>query len=136
MYPFILHLLTPKDATGQVIPIIGYFLQNKVKKLAIARSFAIQAPVFGLEVIIGETRRCKTTNAGGQHLNEYRTLVYLTQHSSSSSTIDEAIDILYDCDEFYDPEVIWPEIPASTVNVRRAVVTLFHRCQCPEIPES
>lgn len=133
MFDFILKLLTPKDANGNVLPIIGYFLQSGKKKLALVKSFAIKSEVFGLEVVIGETRRQKQTNGGNQHLNEFQTRVYLTQHDSAQATIEEAVDLFYDCDEFYDQEVVWPEIPNGQANVRRAVVILNHRCRCPDL---
>jgi hypothetical protein len=131
MFEYLLKLLTPRGANGEILPIIGYFLQNNRKKLAFVKSFAIQSEVFGLEVVVGETSRCKQTNGGNQHLDQFVTKVYLTQHSSSLSTIDEAIDILYNCDEFYDHEVYWVEIPNNIASMRRAVITLNHRCQCP-----
>ena len=132
MFEYLLRLLTPKDPFGKISPLIGYFVQNDQKKLAFVRSFAIKTQVFGLEIVVGETRQIKTTNGGNQHLNEFKTIIYLTQHEGATSTIDEVKDILYDCDEFYDQEVHWPETPANTANVRRSVVTLFHRCACPK----
>jgi hypothetical protein len=131
MFEYLLKLLTPRDPWGAIIPLIGYYIQNDQKKLAFVRSFAVKTQVFGLEVVVGETGQGKTTNGGNQHLNEFKTIVYLTQHESASSTIDEVKDILYASDEFYDQEVHWPATPASTANVRRAVITLKHRCACP-----
>jgi hypothetical protein len=127
MLEFILKLLTPKDHNGNIETIIGYFIQNDIKKLAIVKSNAIKTEVYGLEVVIGETHRQKDTNQGGQNLSEYKTKIYLTQHDNSNSTIERVIDLIYETDSLYDQEVYWPETGA----LRRAVVTVFHRCLCP-----
>lgn len=132
MFEYLLKLLTPSDPSGQISPIIGYYKQGNSKKLAISRFNAIQAEVFGLEVVIGETHRRKQTNQGGQNLSEYRTLVYLTQRPGAIETIQDAVNLLYDTNEFYDQEVHWPETPVNNTSVRRACVTLFHRCECPK----
>ncbi len=123
-------LTSLKNPDGTQKVLLGYFLQDTTKKLAISQSFAIKSQVYGLEVVIGDTRICRETFQDDS-LDEFTTILYLTQHEGLTSTIDEVLNILRKDKDFYSTEVYFPTTPSGTGTLRRAVLTLNHRCECP-----
>lgn len=101
--------------------LIGYYLDNGQKNLALTKNYAIKSTVIGLEVVVAEPT-VSYIHDGGCVLviEEYQ--VFLTQHEGKDSTIDRAVKRIMAYKDFFDCKKYPVPTPSIEANLRRVVV--------------
>jgi hypothetical protein len=108
-------------------PYLGVYMANGISKSAISKYYAIEQQVYGLEAVIGSSDSETEVHGFNCRTDMFVTKVFLTQHEGGKNTIEEAVKALRNIDE--DTRVTWVNV-SKQLNIRRAVVTIKHTCEC------